>query len=447
MAQPTASEPLVVCGAGLSGSLLSLFLARRGYHVGVYERRPDSREAEFVGGRSINLALSTRGLNALRAVGLEDKVREHCIPMHGRLVHDLEGGVNMQPYGREGQYINSVSRQLLNEVLVEAADHHPNVDFHFQKACVDLDLEDGTPTFEDIATGERERVPTRYLFGADGAYSAVRQVVQKSGRFDYSQDYLPHGYKELTIPALPDGGWRIEKNALHIWPREDFMMIALPNTDGSFTVTLFMAYEGGPHSFAALQTERDVELFFESQFGDVVPLMPGLTREFFENPTGDLVTIRCEPYHSSDQVVLIGDAAHAIVPFYGQGMNAAFEDCFLIDRILERFAPDWGAVGRVFSQTRKQDADAIADLAVYNFLEMRSKVADPFFLMKSTVDRKLNELFPETWQPLYSMVTFSNMPYSEARQQAKRQERIMKYGAMGLAGGATLALLAALKRS
>lgn len=446
MVEPTAAEPLVVCGAGLAGSLLSLYLARRGYFVDIYERRQDSRGGEFVGGRSINLALSTRGLNALRGVGLEDEIRKHCIPMHGRLVHDLDGAVNMQPYGREGQYINSVSRQLLNEVLLQAADDHSHVNFHFEKACVDVDLEDGSPTFEDTKTGQTEKVPTRYLFAADGAYSSVRQVLQKSGRFDFSQNYLPHGYKELEIPALPDGGWRIEKNVLHIWPRHDFMMIALPNTDGSFTVTLFMAFDGGPNSFAALETEQDVVAFFEREFPDAIPLMPNLVEDFFSNPTGPLVTIRCEPYHSGDQVLLLGDSAHAIVPFYGQGMNAAFEDCFIIDQIIDRYAPDWGTVGRVFSATRKDDADAIADLAIYNFLEMRSKVADPKFLVKKKVDRALHEAFPEQWMPLYSMVTFSNMPYSEARERAARQDRMLKYGAWGLAGAGALGLLAALRR-
>ncbi len=446
MTEPTANEPLVVCGAGLAGSLLSLYLARRGYHVDIYERREDSREGEFVGGRSINLALSTRGLNALRGVGLDDGIRKHCIPMHGRLVHDLDGNVDMQPYGREGQYINSVSRQLLNEVLMQAADEHPHVNFHFEKACVDVDLTDGSPTFEDMSTGEHEKVSTRYLFAADGAYSAVRQVLQKSGRFDFSQSYLPHGYKELEIPALPDGGWRIEKNVLHIWPRHDFMMIALPNTDGSFTVTLFMAFEGGPNSFEALQTERDVIDFFEREFPDSVPLMPNLVEDFFENPTGPLVTIRCEPYHCDDQVLLLGDAAHAIVPFYGQGMNAAFEDCFIIDQIVERYAPDWGTVGRVFSATRKDDADAIADLAIYNFLEMRSKVADPKYLVKNKVDRALHKAFPQQWMPLYSMVTFSNMPYSKARERAARQDRWLKYGTWGLAGAGALGLLAAMRR-
>ena len=424
MMEPTAEEPLVVVGAGLSGSLLSLYLAQRGYHVDVYERRPDSRVSDFVGGRSINLALSTRGLNALNAVGLKEQILERCIPMHGRMIHALDGTTEMQPYGKEGEFINSVERRHLNEVLMNAADDHPQVNFHFQQRLFDLALDDGSPMFEHD-DGTLKSVKTRYLFGADGAYSAVRGKLQTAGRFNYQQDYLSHGYKELTIPATPDGDWRMFKNALHIWPRHDFMLIALPNLDGSFTVTLFLSMKG-EYSFEHLQTPESARAFFETHFPDALPLMPEFESDFFENPTGDLVTIRCEPFHHTDQVLLIGDAAHAIVPFYGQGMNAAFEDCFLLDQLVDRFAPDWGEIGRTFSVERKDDADAIADLAIYNFLEMRSKVADPTFLLKKKVDKLLNKLMPNRWVPLYSMVTFSNLPYAEAKRRAAEQDEFLK---------------------
>lgn len=423
--EPTAEEPLVVVGAGLSGSLLALYLANRGYHVDVYERRPDSRVAEFVGGRSINLALSTRGLTALEGVGLKEEILDRCIPMHGRAIHGLDGTTVLQPYGKEGQFINSVERRHLNEVLMNAADEHPHVNFHFHQRLTGVDLENGSPTFVDDQSGKAKTVNTRYLFGADGAYSAVRAELQIAGRFSYSQEYLSHGYKELNIPPTDDGGWRMFKNALHIWPRHDFMLIALPNLDGSFTVTLFLSMEG-EYSFAKLKTPEDVQKFFEKHFPDAVTLMPDLIDDFFENPTGDLVTIRCEPYHHTDQVLLVGDAAHAIVPFYGQGMNASFEDCFLLDQIFASLAPDWGEIGRTFSKERKDDADAIADLAIYNFLEMRSKVADPMFLWKRKIDKRLNKWFPNSWMPLYSMVTFSNIPYAQAKRKAADQDEFLR---------------------
>ncbi|MEZ4461360.1 MAG: NAD(P)/FAD-dependent oxidoreductase [bacterium] len=444
--EPTREEPLVVVGAGLAGSLLSLVLARRGYHVDVYEHRSDSRKTEFTGGRSINLALSTRGLTALQRAGLGERILKECIPMHGRMIHDLAGNTQLQPYGKAGQYINSVSRQSLNEILMEAADAHPHVNFHFDQKCVDLALTDGSPTFENTTTGEQKQVKTRYLFGADGAYSAVRGQLQKSGRFNFSQDYLSHGYKELSIPPTADGGWRMEKNALHIWPRQDFMLIALPNLDGSFTVTLFLAWEG-EYSFDKLRDEHAVVDFFHTHFPDALALMPTLVEDFFANPTGNLVTIRCAPYHYTDQVLLLGDAAHAVVPFYGQGMNASFEDCTVIDEILEQHAPDWGAVGRTFTEVRKADADAIADLALYNFLEMRSKVVDPVFLMKKKVDRALSDAFPDRWMPLYSMVTFSDIPYAKAKARAEEQDRILKYGLIGAAAGGALALGMLLSRN
>lgn len=423
--EPTAEEPLIVAGAGLAGSLMALYLARRGYFVDVYERRPDSRKAEFIGGRSINLALSTRGLNALEGVGLKEKILEKCIPMHGRMIHKIDGSTDLQRYGKEGQFINSVERRHLNEVLMNAADDHDHVNFHFEKKVVNVALSDGTPIIENMQTGARTTPKTRYLFGADGAFSAVRGALQKTGRFNYGQQYLSHAYKELHIPGGPDGSWLMDKNALHIWPRHDFMLIALPNLDGSFTVTLFLAYEG-EHSFSKLRTPGAAIAFFENFFPDALKLMPSFEEDFFENPTGDLVTIKCSPFHYTDQVLLIGDAAHAIVPFYGQGMNASFEDCFLVDQLLDSLAPDWGEVGRQFTKERIDDAHAIADLAIYNFLEMRSKVSNKNFLLKKKVDKQLHKWFPKTWMPLYSMVTFSNIPYAVAGERAARQNSILQ---------------------
>jgi kynurenine 3-monooxygenase len=421
---PRSDRPISLVGAGLSGSLLAVYLANRGMRVNVFEYRDDMRQAEVAGGRSINLALSTRGLNALAGVGMAERTREMCIPMHGRLIHDLEGNTELQPYGREGQYINSISRSGLNQMLLEEADQHDHIELHFNQKCVGVDLEQPGVHFEDLDSGEEWTDESRLVIGADGAFSNVRARLQVTDRFDYQQSFLEHGYKELEIPPAPDGSHRIETNALHIWPRHDFMMIALPNLDGSFTVTLFLAFEG-EDSFEQLNDEQEVIAFFEKYFPDAIEHMPNLVEDFFDNPTASLVTIRCEPYHHQDKVLLVGDAAHAVVPFYGQGMNAAFEDCFELDQLLERYDEDWTQVLPAFSEERKPNADAIADLALYNYVEMRSKVADETFLLRKALDRKLHELHPETWIPLYSMVTFSNIPYAEARERADRQSDIL----------------------
>ncbi|MFP4597891.1 MAG: FAD-dependent oxidoreductase [Persicimonas sp.] len=419
-----AKTTVNIAGAGLSGSLVACYLAQQGCDVQVFEYRDDFRKAGFAGGRSINLALSTRGLNALAGVGLEEKVREMCIPMHGRMMHSRDGELTFQPYGLEGQFINSVSRAGLNQLMVDEADSYDSVDFHFSTKCRGVDLASGAPELEDLESGEHYQGPEGVTIGADGAFSKVRQRLQKTDRFNYAQEFLSHGYKELELPPADDGAHRLDKNALHIWPRHDFMMIALPNQDGSFTCTLFMAFEG-KDSFEQLQTEADVEAFFAREFPDAVPHMPTLLDDFFDNPTSSLVTIRCEPYHWEDRVLIIGDAAHAVVPFYGQGMNAAFEDCFVFDTLFEQYDGEWSQILPKFSELRKPNADAIADLALYNYTEMRSRVADPAFLLRKKLERQLHKMFPETWVPLYSMVTFSNIPYAEARERADKQDRLL----------------------
>jgi len=438
------TDSVLVAGGGLAGSLMALYLAQRGYGVDVYEYRHDMRKGGAAGGRSINLALSERGLNALRAVGLEDRIRELCIPMHGRMIHDIDGGTHLQPYGKEGQFINSVSRQLLNEILMDAAEDHERVDFHFRKRCMGFTRATGSVRFKDLDTDELTNVLPKVTIGADGAFSALRYRMQTTGSFQYQQDFASHGYKELTIPPKDDGTWRLEKNALHIWPRQDFMMIALPNLDGSFTCTLFMAYEGGPESFAALKTPEDVQRFYETWFPDAIPHLTKLTEEFFDNPTGSLVTIRCTPYNYEDKVLLIGDAAHAIVPFYGQGMNAAFEDCFELDRLVDKHGGDWATILRAFSEERKPNADAIADLALYNYIEMRDLVQDRWFLFKKKLHGKLHELFPTTWIPLYTMVTFTTIPYADAKARAARQDELLVRGLVALGVFVAVALLVAL---
>lgn len=416
-----------IVGAGLVGSLLAIFLAKKGYRVSVYERRPDMRKIGAIGGRSINLALSDRGLKALKLVGLSETIRQIAIPMPGRMIHNLDGSEVFQPYGKDGQAINSVSRGELNKMLMDEAEKLDNVELHFDLKCTGVDRHTTQVHFKNDQTGERLITQPDLVFGAGGAFSPIRNSLQRTKRFNYSQEYLAHGYKELTIPATKNGKWQIEKNALHIWPRGSFMLIALPNLDGSFTCTLFLAYEGVP-SFESLKNEADVMRFFEQYFPDVIPLMPDLVEDFFQNPTGSLVTIRCAPWTYGGRIALIGDASHAIVPFYGQGMNSGFEDCTVLHEIMEQHEQtgelDWAAVFKDYETSRKPDADAIADLAVYNFLEMRDSVANPNFLLRKKIEKQLHKRYPDKYMPLYSMVTFSHIRYSEAQRIGKLQDAL-----------------------
>jgi len=417
----THEERVLVAGAGLGGALMSIYLARAGYRVEIFERRSDPRRAEVGRGKSINLAISTRGLTALRGVGLEEKILEMAVPMRGRLIHSVDQGTTYQPYGtEEGQAINSVSRLGLNVALIDEAEREAGVTLHFDSHCLDVDLDAPALELEDARTGERRRVEGDRIIGADGAFSAVRSRMQRLDRFDYSQTYLQHGYRELTIPAAADGGFPLLQNALHIWPRGGYMMIALPNADGSFTCTLFWPFSG-PNSFESLRNAQDVRSCFERLFPDAVPLMPTLVEDYLESPTGSLVTVRCRPWHYRDRVALVGDACHAVVPFYGQGANAAFEDCQVLDECLRQERFDWGSALVEYDRRRKDDVDVLADLAVANFVEMRDHVASSVFLFKKKAEKALHRLFPRAFVPLYSMVTFSRVPYGEAVGRAERQ--------------------------
>ena len=421
----TQSNATIV-GAGLVGSLLALYLAKKGNKVTIFERRPDMRKADIGGGRSINLALSDRGWKALEVIGIGDDIRKVGIPMYKRVMHDVKGNLTSQPYGKEGQGIYSVSRGGLNMKLMDLAEANPNIELHFNQQLANLDLKTNTLEFHNPQTNEDTKVQSERIFGADGAFSAVRGVLQKTERFDYSQQYQDYGYKELTIAPGENGTWQLEKNALHIWPRGQYMMIALPNLDGSFTCTMFFPYEG-EHSFSALKTEADVTKFFSEVFPDALPLMPELLQDYFGNPTGTLVTVKCFPWTYQDKVALIGDAAHAVVPFYGQGMNAGFEDCTVLNQLMEAHNDDWETIFKEFERSRKPNADAIADLAVENFIEMRDKVADPRFLLQKKIESKINAMYPEQWIPLYTMVTFSpDIPYAKALKNGQKQEKIMK---------------------
>lgn len=421
------NKNVTVVGAGLVGSLLSIYLAKRGYKVDVYERRNDMRKTSMSAGKSINLALSDRGWRGLQGVGIADDIKKIAIPMYGRFIHHKDGSTAYQPYGKEKQAIYSVSRAGINMKLMDLAEKQANVSLHFNERCVHTDRQKMEIVFEHTETKNSSKVKTDLLFGADGAFSAARLNMQlNSDRFEYNQHYIDCGYKELTIPAGKDNSFLIEKNALHIWPRGSFMMIALPNFDGSFTCTLFFPFEG-EKSFASLKTKDDVKHFFENEFPDAVPLMPTLLEDYFSNPTSSLVTVKCYPWTFDDRVALIGDAAHAIVPFYGQGMNCGFEDCVVLNELIEKHHENWPAILEEYQTLRKPDGDAIADLAIMNFIEMRDKTADPKFLLQKKIEAHFSEKHPNKWIPLYSMVTYSpHIRYSQALQEGMRQEKIME---------------------
>jgi kynurenine 3-monooxygenase len=424
MAKKNRSKEVIILGAGLVGSLLSIYLAKRGYKVNIFERRPDMRNTEISAGKSINLALSERGWLGLKGVGIEKNIRKISIPMHGRMIHGVDRSLTFQPYGEKGQSIYAASRGVLNSEMMTLAEKH-GVNIHFNEKCVSADLKSGSAWFENQENGSGYSVEGDLIFGADGAFSVARLNMQLStDRFEYSQSYLEHGYKELVIPAGAKGKFLMEKNALHIWPRGGYMLIALPNLDGSFTCTLFFPMKG-KESFESVRDKKSCQSFFKKVFPDVVPLMPGLLDDFFTNPTGSLVTVRCFPWTVADKACLIGDAAHAIVPFYGQGMNCGFEDCTVLEKLMNKYNDDWKKILPEFERLRKPDADAIAELAVMNFFEMRDKVGDPSFLLRKKIEAKIHKKYPSKWLPLYSQVTFSHTPYSEALKNGRRQDEIM----------------------
>ena len=416
--------------------MLAIYLAKRGTEVDVFEARGDMRLEQVAAGRSINLALSDRGIAALREVGMDHYMLQEAVPMYGRMVHSPDGATKLLPYsGRQGEYINSISRGGLNIALINEAEQQPGVRFHFHKKCVEFDSRAGAARFSD-----GESVTADTLIATDGAGSAVRDAILHGGveRFNLSQQWLEHGYKELHIPPAADGGFLLDKNALHIWPRHQFMMIALPNWDGSFTCTLFLAHGSGPAGAAAfdrLTDEGSVREFFNSEFPDAVPLMPTLIDDFFQNPTGNLGTIKCFPWNIGGKALLLGDSAHALVPFYGQGMNCAFEDvrvlASLIDEQLSRSPASadgqiaWEAIFEQYGRLRKPNTDAIADMAEENFYEMRDATADPIFQRKRQLETMLEQTYPDYFSK-YSMVTFrEDLPYADARRLGNAQDEFL----------------------
>lgn len=420
-----AKTKVTLIGGGLAGSLLSIYLARRGHEVEVFERRPDMRTEGTGGGRSINLAISARGIHALERVGLFGPIEKLMIRMKGRMIHSLDGRLSFQRYGKDdSETNNSIHRAELNTTLLDLAGKEEGVEFHFNRECVGADLERGELEIKDTKTGAVTRKHVDVAIGTDGSASALRAAMVRSGTCTFTEEDLGHGYKELTMPPAPDRRHPMERDALHIWPRGTYMLIALPNLDGSFTCTLFLPWKGR-QGFEDLTTRDQVERFFGEQFSDAVPYLPNLEDQFLRNPTGRLATIRSKPWHARGRFLLLGDSAHAIVPFFGQGMNCAFEDITVLSDCLDECGENWEQVFAEYENRRKINTDAIADMALENFVEMRDKVGDPNFLLKKKVGLMLEEKFPEEFVPRYSLIMFHRVPYSEAKAVGDGQERIL----------------------
>ncbi|MDH5455237.1 MAG: FAD-dependent monooxygenase [Gammaproteobacteria bacterium] len=414
-----------VAGGGPVGSLLAIVLGRHGYDVGLYEGRPDSRVTSIYQGRSINIALSDRGWHSLEQIGISSDAKAQAIPMYHRAIHGLDGNLSALPYGREGDAIWSVSRGGINEQLLDIADAEPNIATHFEHRLVDVDFKTASAVFRRQDARELV-VDADYLFGADGAHSKVRRLAHNLPRFSYSQTYMPQSYIELTIPANPDGSHKLEKNALHIWPRKDFMLIALPNADGTFTCTLFLNFSGDP-SFESLQESAAVQAFFASNFADAMDYLEDPVGTFLEKTASPLFLVQVFPWSFNRKVGLIGDAAHAIVPFYGQGMNCGFEDCAELNRLIASCDHDWDAIFPAYEKARKPNGDAIAELSKRNFVEMSDLSGDRLFQLRKMIEAKFSARFPELWTPLYSLVTFSpDIPYAEALRIGDEQNRVME---------------------
>jgi kynurenine 3-monooxygenase len=416
-------QKIAIVGSGLVGTLLAIYLKKMGHTVHVYDRSPDIRTVEF-SGRSINLVMSDRGWRALENIGLDAEIRKIGIPVDKRAIHMQDNKLNYQYYGKEGEAIFSLSRGVLNRKMIDLAEN-AGVDFFFEHKIWDVTLADATLHIGDSERGEWQELKYDKVFGADGAFSRIRHRMQRQSMFNYSQEFLNIGYKELHIPANADGTHKIDKYSLHIWPRGNFMLMALPNLDGSFTCTLFMPFEG-QNSFEALKDQSVLVDFFAKYFPDTAAVIPDLVEDFFKNPTSYLVMMKCFPWTYEDKVALIGDSAHAIVPFYGQGMNAGFEDIIILSEMIEKYNNDWETIFSEYEKSRKPNADAIAELSYRNFMEMSSKTADDKFLLQKKIEKWFSDKHPDKWMPLYSRVTFSSQPYSEALAIGDFQNKIME---------------------
>jgi kynurenine 3-monooxygenase len=409
-----ARQNIIIVGAGLVGSLLAIYLAKKGYTVAVFDKNADPQETYSLSSKSsINLTLCDRGFDALAEVGIDNIIRDMTLPIYGRLIHNVQGETTFQHYGTNNQALYSILRDDLNNALLCFARQNFDIDFHFNEKCVGVDLAHTTLTFGNRLSGAVSQHHARVIFGADGAFSTIRMQLQKTDRFNYSQQYMTYGYRELTIPAKQGSGWLTEKRAIHFWPRGHYMLMGFANRDGSFTLSLHMPFKGAI-SFEAIQTERDLLDLFEQSFPDVLPRIPTLLEHYFSRPTNSMITVRCSPWSFQDKVALIGDSAHAIVPYYGQGANAGFEDCTILNRCLDQYGDDWGMIFSEYERLRKQNTDMIADLALHNFVELSDQVADPRFLLRKTIERRVSIRYPEKYSSLYSMIAFSSIPYIEA---------------------------------
>lgn len=445
----TGQLDVIVVGAGLAGTLAALYLARRGHHVEIFERRPDPRLEAGTGGRSINLGLSARGMAALREVGLLDQLLSTAVQMPGRMVHGTDGSLSFHPYGTaDHEVLYSVRRRVLNSMLIDAVEEYGNVELNFDAKLTALDVENGIAWFVSERTGVETSAKADLIVGADGVYSVVRQHLLHGNQADYQQEYMDWGYKELTIPAGPYGRPRTHLEALHLWPGDDALMLANPNRDGSLTCTLFLPFTG-EQSFAALQSPQAVRSFFGRRWPDTLELIPDLVEQFIERPVGPLVTVRTSRWHHNDRVVLIGDACHAIYPFYAQGMNAAFEDCSVLDACLEANPINRAAALEEYESIRRPNTDVLADLAKLHFIELRDRVRSPLFQARKKADLLLSRLLPGVWLPMYSMVSHTTMPYTVAVDRARRQEQLLRLAAGGvatlIAGAASAKLLGVIR--
>jgi len=440
---PNSQEQVAIIGGGLAGSLFALYLARRGHRVDVYERRSDPRLQAAREGRSINLGLSKRGIQSLTEVGLRDEVLATAVAMEGRVIHETDGTQRFQPYGKNRQEVlHSIDRNELNDLLLERAEAHPNVTLHFEHRCVTLDTARREVLLEQ-PDGELLTVKPDWVLGADGAFSKVREEMQRGLRANYSREFLEWGYKELTLPVGADGQSQMKLNALHVWPRGHCLIVSHANRSGSHTLTLFLPFEG-VDSFERIGDAAGIEALFAKYFPDLLPIMPELVRQWESRPTGTLVTTRTSPWHVGDWIVLVGDACHAVYPFYGQGMNSAFEDCAALNRELER-SGSRAAAFQAYQASRKPHTDTLAELSKENFVELRQKVRSPLFLFRKRMDVWLNRLAPKTWLPLYTMIAHTTVPYGDALVRARRQDRLLVCG-LAAAGCAVLVALAMLVR-
>ena len=415
-----------IVGAGLVGSLWAVYLSKAGYKVTIIERRSDLRKEKLSAGKSINLALSVRGWKAFKKVGVEKEIESIAIPMYGRIMHSQKGELTYQPYGQEGQAIYSVSRGGINCKMMDIAENHGNATILFNCKCTNVDTKNGIVYYVDSVTGESKEIKSDVVFAADGAFSAVRyNTLQKVDRFNFNQMYIEDGYREILLPANDDSSYKLDKSALHIWPRGRFMMIALPNEDGSFTCTLFMPHENHKYSFDKLNSKEKVSEFFKKIFPDFYDLVPNISDIWENHPLSSLSIIRCYPW-TKDKVALMGDAAHATVPFYGQGMNSGFEDCTVLSELMDKHGDNWETIFKEYEINRKPDGDALQDLSLDNYYVMRDYVADPQFLLQKKLELRIQSLFPDLYTPLYSQVSFSNTRYSVAYSNGKKQDKRIK---------------------